>query len=297
MHHLTSEKLGFIGLGLMGKPMARNLKKAGAQVTVFNRSRPALDELAAEGFATAESAAEAAASSDLTVCMVSDTPAVESVLFGSRGVAQGIRPGALVIDMGTTEVEATRKFARRLSELSAAFVDAPVSGGEIGAVEATLSIMVGASEADLKRVEPVLNAVGSQITHIGGVGCGQIAKAANQIIVGLTIGAVAEAFALAQCGGADLNQVWQALSGGFASSKILELHGRRMIEGRFQPGGTARTQRKDLRQALDFAAANGTELPATQLCHDRYDELVQQGGGALDHSALFRLYSNRLTKS
>ncbi len=288
---LKTTKIGLIGLGLMGKPMARNLKKAGANVIVFNRSIPALKELESEGYATAHSPAEVAAKVDMVICMVSDTPAVESVLLGDSGVVQGIREGSVVIDMGTTEVQATRRFAEKFNQMSVGYVDAPVSGGEIGAIDGTLSIMVGASESDMERVKPVLNALGKKVTHIGEIGCGQIAKAANQIVVGLTIGAVSEAFALAQHGGANLDQVWKALSGGFAGSRILEVHGRRMIEDNFRPGGTATTQKKDLNQALDFASAIGIELPSTQLCHDLYDRLVQRGEGKLDHSALFRLYS------
>ncbi len=291
MRALKTTKIGLIGLGLMGKPMARNLRKSGANLIVFNRSLPALRELESEGFATAHSPMDVAAKVDMVICMVSDTPAVESVLLGDSGVVHGIREGSIVIDMGTTEVQATRGFAEIFHQKSVGYVDAPVSGGEIGAIDGTLSIMVGASESDMERVKPVLNALGKQVTHIGEIGCGQIAKAANQIIVGLTIGAVSEAFALAQHGGANLDQVWAALSGGFAGSKILEVHGRRMIEDNFRPGGTATTQKKDLNQALDFASAIGIELPSTQLCHDLYDKLVQRGEGRLDHSALFRLYS------
>ncbi len=288
---LKTTKIGLIGLGLMGKPMARNLRKSGANVIVFNRSLPALKELESEGFATAHSPDEVAAKVDMVICMVSDTPAVESVLLGDSGVVHGIREGSVVIDMGTTEVQATRGFARIFNQKSVGYVDAPVSGGEIGAIDGSLSIMVGASESDMERVKPVLNALGKQVTHIGEVGCGQIAKAANQIIVGLTIGAVSEAFALAQHGGANLDQVWKALSGGFAGSRILEVHGRRMIEDNFRPGGAATTQKKDLNQALDFASTIGIDLPSTRLCHDLYDKLVQRGEGGLDHSALFRLYS------
>ena len=288
---LKTTKIGLIGLGLMGKPMARNLRKSGANVIVFNRSLPALKEMESEGFATAHSPAEVAEKVDMVICMVSDTPAVESVLLGDLGVVHGIREGSIVIDMGTTEVQATRSLAKIFNQMSVGYVDAPVSGGEIGAIDGTLSIMVGASESDMERVKPVLNALGKQVTHIGEVGCGQIAKAANQIIVGLTIGAVSEAFALAQHGGANLDQVWKALGGGFAGSRILEVHGRRMIEDNFRPGGAATTQKKDLKQALDFASAIGIDLPSTQLCHDLYDKLVQRGEGGLDHSALFRLYS------
>ena len=290
MTELDGLHIGFIGLGRMGKPMACNLKSSGAQVTVFNRSRAVLDDLAAQGFKIANSCAELAADCEIIICMVSDTAAVKAVLFDDQGVVHGLRAGSIVIDMGTTEVQSTRTFARQVQELGAGYVDAPVSGGEIGAIERSLSIMVGATQQDLARVQPVLQALGRQVVHVGEVGCGQIAKAANQVIVGLTIGAVAEAFALAERSGADLAQVQKALSGGFADSRILELHGRRMIEGNYQPGGTAVTQAKDLRQALEFAKAIGLELPATDLCHNRYTQLIKQGDGELDHSALFRLY-------
>ena len=289
---LKTTKIGLIGLGLMGKPMARNLKKSGANVTVFNRSLPALKEMEAEGFAIAHSPAEVAAKVDMIICMVSDTPAVESVLLGDSGVIHGIRDGSIVIPTWEPlKFRQPGRFAKIFNQKSVGYVDAPVSGGEIGAIDGTLSIMVGASESDMEQVKPVLNALGKNVTHIGEIGCGQIAKAANQIIVGLTIGAISEAFALAQHGGANLDQVWKALSGGFASSRILEVHGRRMIEDNFRPGGTAKTQKKDLNQALDFALAIGIDLPSTQLCHGLYDKLVQCGDGGLDHSALFKLYS------
>ena len=290
MKSLDSMNIGFIGLGLMGKPMARNLKRAGAQVSVYNRSRQKVDEMAKEGFTPLASPAEAAKSS-VVICMVSDTAAVEEILFGDNGIINAAPADSLVIDMGTTEVGATRKFAIRLIEAGCHFVDAPVSGGEVGAIEGTLSIMVGASESDMQRVKPILDVLGKQVVHVGDVGSGQIAKAANQIIVGLTIGAVAEAFALARDGGADLDKVWQALSGGFADSRILQLHGRRMIEQNFVPGGTARTQHKDLSQALTFADSNATNLPSTELCRDLYEKLIRQGHGQMDHSALFRIYS------
>ena len=290
MKSLDSMNIGFIGLGLMGKPMARNLKRAGAQVSVYNRSRQKVDEMAKEGFTPLASPAEAAKSS-VVICMVSDTAAVEEILFGENGIIKAAPADSLVIDMGTTEVGATRKFAIRLIEARCHFVDAPASGGEVGAIEGTLSIMVGASESDMQRVKPILDVLGKQVVHVGDVGSGQIAKAANQIIVGLTIGAVAEAFALARDGGADLDKVWQALRGGFADSRILQLHGRRMIEQNFVPGGTAHTQHKDLSQALAFADSNATNLPSTELCRDLYEKLIRQGDGQMDHSALFRIYS------
>ncbi len=289
MKPLTSRKIGFIGLGLMGKPMARNLRNAGAKVTVFNRSQSSVDELVNEGFEAADSPASTA-SSQFVICMVFDTAAVKDVLFGQNGVIESQNPDCTVIDMGTTEVTATREFAERLDTVGIRYVDAPVSGGEIGAVNAQLSIMVGASEADMQRTRAIFDVLGRRVVHVGDVGSGQIAKAANQIIVGLTIGAVAEAFALARDGGADLDRVWQALGGGFADSRILQLHGRRMIDESYAPGGKVTTQHKDLVQALKFAQANQTQLPSTALCRDLYKDLIRRGEGELDHSALFRLY-------
>lgn len=289
MKTLNSETVGFIGLGLMGKHMARNLRKAGIDVTVFNRSKPVLQEFQQRNFKIADSIFSAA-QADITICMVSNTAAVEEVLFGRNGVYLGIKPGSIFIDMGTTEVNATREFAKKLSQAKVDYVDAPVSGGEIGASEATLSIMVGAHCLSFERVRPILEILGKQVIHVGNVGSGQIAKAANQVIVGLTIGAIAEAFALARDGGVDLDKVWQALSGGFADSRILQLHGRRMIEESYEPGGTAVTQHKDLVQALMFAETTGTNLPATKLCRDLYKKLIDQDDGHLDHSALFRVY-------
>ncbi len=289
MNSLKGWDIGFIGLGLMGKPMASNIKKAGANIIVFNRSKSVLQEFEKEGFRIATTPAQAG-EAEFVICMVSNTTAVKEVLFGENGVVANIQPDAVFIDMGTTEVEATREFASKLEKCGVNYIDAPVSGGEIGAIEGTLSIMVGAYANSLSRVKPIFNVIGQQIIHVGGIGCGQIAKAANQIIVGLTINAVAEAFALARDGGADLYSVHQALKGGFADSKILQVHGKRMVDGEFKPGGTAITQHKDLDQALNFAAANEIELPATVLCRDHYKSLIEQGYGGLDHSALFKLY-------
>lgn len=290
MPSLDNMTIGFVGLGLMGKPMARNLRNAGAEVVVHNRSVQAVDELAAEGFMAAESPAEVAQRCRAVICMVSDTSAVEHVLFGPSGIAGGASAGTLVIDMGTTAVARTREFADRLQVTGVEFVDAPVSGGEAGAQEATLSIMAGASDANFARAKALLETLGRQVVHVGDVGSGQIAKAANQVIVGLTIGALSEALALARGGGADLERVREALAGGFADSRILEIHGRRMIDGEFEPGGKSITQQKDLRQAIEFAQSLGIDLPATKLCLERYDELIKQGRGSLDHSALFTLY-------
>lgn len=286
---LDGYQLGFIGLGLMGRPMCLNLLQAGARLTVYNRSRPPLEQLLQPGIKGADSPAEVAAASRTVLLMVADSVAVEQVLFGERGLADGLRPGDLVIDMGTTAVTTTRQMAMRLRDSGADLVDAPVSGGEIGAREGSLSIMAGGNDGAIQRAGPIFEALGKRFTHVGEVGAGQIAKAANQVIVGLNIGAVAEALALAQRAGADPAKVREALLGGFAASRILEVHGQRMIDGEFTPGARITTQHKDLRQALELAAGFGLNLPATRLNMELYQSMIEAGAGALDHSALFKL--------
>ena len=284
---LSGHVLGFIGLGLMGRPMAMNLHAAGADVVIHNRSRAVVDALAAEGLAPAYSPREVAERAPVVIVMATDTPAVERIVGASDGIANGIAPNGLVIDMGTTAVEATRALAKTIEARGAHYVDAPVSGGEIGAKGGTLTIMAGGSEAAVARAMPYFQVMGASTTRVGEVGAGQIAKAANQVIVGLTIGAVAEALALAKRAGADPAKVREALQGGFAASRILEVHGQRMIDGAFTPGGKATTQRKDLQQALDLASSIDLELPATALTRDLYDRLIAAGGGDLDHSGLY----------
>ena len=284
---LSGHAVGFIGLGLMGRPMAMNLHAAGARVVIHNRSRAVVDALAAEGLSPALSPREVAERAPVVIVMATDTPAVESIVGAADGVASGIAPDGLVIDMGTTAVEATRALAKTIESRGGHYVDAPVSGGEIGAKAGTLTIMAGGSEAAIARAMPYFEVMGASTTRVGEVGAGQIAKAANQVIVGLTIGAVAEALALAKRAGADPAKVREALQGGFAASRILEVHGQRMIDGGFTPGGKATTQRKDLQQALDLASSIGLELPATALTRDLYDRLIAAGGGDLDHSGLY----------
>ncbi len=283
------EIVGFIGLGLMGRPMVQNLHKTGAELVIFNRSRPAMEELEAAGLGLGTSPMDVAERSSIIVIMVSDTAAVEQVLVGEHGVLRGLKPGSLVIDMGTTAVGPTRRFADAVRERGGDYIDAPVSGGQVGATDATLTIMVGGDEASVARANPVFAALGTNVTHVGGVGAGQVAKAANQVIVGLTIGAVAEALTLARKAGVDPAKVRAALRGGFAWSRIMELHGQRMIDAEFIPGGKAATQRKDLDQALTLAEQVGIDLPATRLNRDLYDRLIEQGDGELDHSALIRV--------
>ena len=292
MKELTDKTVGFIGLGLMGRPMCHNLIKAGLLPVVYNRSPQPRQELAGEGAVVAASSAEVAEKSDIIVIMVADTPAVESVLTGPDGVLKTLRPDALLIDMGTTAVPATRRLAALVEEKGALYVDAPVSGGTIGAENGSLTIMAGASEQAFARALPVLNLLGERITHVGATGAGQVAKAANQVIVGLNIGAVAEALALAKTAGVDPAKVRAALRGGFADSRILEVHGQRMVDGTFAPGAKCTTQRKDMHQALELAAGLGLDMPATALSRDLYDRLIAAGDGDLDHAALFRLYTS-----
>lgn len=283
---LLGYNIGFIGLGLMGRPMCLNLHNAGARMLVHNRSRRVVEQLRRPGIEAADNPAEVARSADMVVLMVSDTPAVERVLFAEDGVMDGLQKGSLIIDMGTTAVVATRQFAAQMQKAGADYIDAPVSGGEIGAIDATLSIMAGGEPDAIARARPVLDALGTKFTHVGGIGAGQVAKAANQIIVGLNIGAVAEALALARSAGVDPAKVREALMGGFAASRILEVHGQRMIDNDFVPGAKVTTQCKDLAQALDLAATYGQALPATQLNLSLYRSLIDNGQGELDHSAL-----------
>ncbi len=289
MQTLTGRKIGFIGLGLMGRPMCRNLLQAGAALVVTNRSESPRVELAAAGATAVETPGEVAARSDIVVIMVADTAAVEAVLLGENGVIDSLQSGSLVIDMGTTLVPATRRFGDLLTARGCLYVDAPVSGGTIGAEAGNLTIMAGGSKEGFGQALPVLQILGERITHVGDIGAGQVAKAANQVIVGLNIGAVAEALALAKAAGVDPARVREALHGGFADSRILEVHGRRMVENDYRLGARCTTQRKDMHQALEFAATLGLEMPATSLSRDLYDRLIEKGGADLDHSALFTL--------
>ncbi len=296
MTDLKGRKIGFIGLGLMGKPMARNLKAAGADMIIHNRSQGVIEELAQEGMTPAKTPADLAATADIMIMMLPDTPAVEKVLRGPDGVVSGLvggpvsgkGPGQLIIDMGTTKVIATRTFAKDVDAAGGQYIDAPVSGGTIGAEGGSLTIMAGGTDEALARAAPIFDVLGQSTTHVGPVGTGQVAKAANQVIVGLNIGAVAEALVLAKKAGADPAKVRDALKGGFADSRILEVHGLRMIDGSFEPGGKCVTQRKDMDQALELATELGFEMPATALSRDLYDKLIEAGLGDLDHSALIK---------
>jgi 3-hydroxyisobutyrate dehydrogenase-like beta-hydroxyacid dehydrogenase len=285
--------LGFIGLGLMGRPMCLNLHKAGAHVVVHNRSPGVVGQIERSGIVAAATPAEVARTARIVVLMVSDTPAVEQVLFAEEGLVNGVQKDALIIDMGTTAVVATREFAQRMQQAGAAYIDAPVSGGEIGAIDGTLAIMAGGEASAIARARPVFDVLGASFTHVGGVGAGQVAKAANQIIVGLNIGAVAEALALAEKAGVDPAKVRDALMGGFAASRVLQVHGQRMIDHDFMPGAKVSTQYKDLMQALELGGKYDQALPATELNLSLYRSLIEHGQGDLDHSALIEVLMSR----
>ena len=284
-----AERIGFIGLGLMGKPMARNLLAAGYPLTVHSRSAPPVDELVAEGAARASTPAEVAAASDVTITMLPDTPDVESVLFGDDGVSEGAAAGSLVVDMSTIDPIATRAFADRLGSGRVGMLDAPVSGGEVGAVAGTLSIMVGGLDDAFERARPLLEAMGSTIVHVGASGAGQVTKTCNQLVVGSAVEAVAEALVLAAQAGVDPARVREALLGGFAGSKVLELHGQRMLDGAFEPGFRASLMAKDGRIVVAAAERLGAPIPAFRAVAERLEAMLPAGRGDLDYAALVTL--------
>jgi 2-hydroxy-3-oxopropionate reductase len=283
------ERVGFIGLGIMGRPMSLNLLRAGYPMTVHSRSPRPVDEVVGEGAARAWSPREVASASDVVITMLPDTPDVEQVLFGDDGVLAGVAPGALVIDMSTISPIATGRFASQLSEAGASMLDAPVSGGEKGAIDGTLSIMVGGTQDAFDRAKPLFDVMGGNIVLVGDSGAGQIAKACNQLVVGGTIEAVAEALTLATAAGVDAARVREALLGGFAGSKILEVHGQRMLDDAFTPGFRARLHLKDARIVSDTARELGVPTPGFAPVEEELQRLVDEGKGDLDHSALITL--------
>jgi 2-hydroxy-3-oxopropionate reductase len=280
-------KIGFIGLGIMGAPMAGHLIKAGHQLFVYTRGKTpeAIAQSNATKCVNARGVAERA---DIIFTMVPDTPDVEAVLFGDNGIAAGLKPGKVVVDMSTVSPIATKAFAQKINALGCEYLDAPVSGGEVGAKNATLSIMVGGSEGTFEQVKPLFELMGKNITLVGGNGDGQTAKVANQIIVALNIEAVAEALLFAAKAGADPARVRQALMGGFASSRILEVHGERMVKRTFDPGFRIELHQKDLNLALSSARALGVSLPNTATAQELFNACAAHGGKAWDHSAMVR---------
>ena len=286
---MTSQalKIGFVGLGIMGAPMAGQLIKAGHSLFVHTRGK--VPEAIASSNATPCTSARAAAErADIVITMVPDTPDVEAVLFGEAGIAAGLSPGKVVVDMSSISPIATKAFALKINALGCDYLDAPVSGGEVGARNATLTIMVGGPEAVFERVRPLFESMGKNITLVGGNGDGQTAKVANQIIVALNIEAVAEALLFAAKAGADPARVRQALMGGFAASKVLEVHGERMIKRTFDPGFRIELHQKDLNLALSSARALGVSLPNTAMAQELFNSCAAHGGKAWDHSAMVR---------
>src|SRR5471030_1766771 len=283
-----AENIGFIGLGVMGKPMAKHLVAAGHRIFVHNRSRGAVDELVTAGATAAASPAEVARASTVIITMLPDTPDVERVLTGTDGVLSGLQKVAIVIDMSSISPVATERLAKLVADKGASMLDAPVSGGEIGAVNASLSIMVGGEEAVFTRVRPILGAMGNaeRIIYIGRSGAGQICKVCNQVAIGGALVGVSEAFALAKKAGVDAARVRQALLGGFAASRVLEVHGERMLIDNYKPGFRARLYQKDLRIAGEAAAANSVAMPATAIVTQLINALVASGGADLDYAAL-----------
>jgi 2-hydroxy-3-oxopropionate reductase len=280
------ERIGFIGLGIMGKPMARNLIKAGYSLVLYNRSQEPVQELVAAGGTAASSAKEVAEKSAVVITMLPDSPDVEQVVLGPAGVIEGLQSGMLYIDMSSIAPATSRTICDALDAKSVDSLDAPVSGGEVGAKQGTLSIMVGGREEAFRRALPLFQVMGKNIVHIGGPGAGQVTKACNQMVVALTIQAVSEALTLARKAGVDPANVRQALLGGFAQSRILDLHGQRILDRNFQPGFKVRLHRKDLGIALQTGKELSLPLPATSQTAELMNALLATGRGDLDHSAL-----------
>ena len=279
--------IGFIGLGVMGRPMAANLLAAGHKL--FLRSgRSVPDDLVKAGGIACSNSKEVAQKSEIIIMMVPDTPQVEEVLFGKDGVGEGLASGKIVVDMSSISPIATKEFAKRVNALGADYLDAPVSGGEVGAKAASLTIMIGGPEAAFDRVKPIFEKLGKNITLVGGNGDGQTTKVANQIIVALNIEAVAEALLFASKAGADPARVRQALMGGFAASRILEVHGERMVKRTFDPGFRIELHQKDLNLALQGAKTLGVSLPNTASAQELFNVCAAHGGKAWDHSAMVR---------
>jgi 2-hydroxy-3-oxopropionate reductase len=283
----NSLKIGFIGLGIMGTPMAGHLLKAGHQIFVYTRGKVPADiaDSRATQCLNARGVAERA---DIVITMVPDTPDVEAVLFGDNGIAQGLTPGKVVVDMSSISPVDTKVFAQKIEALGCDYLDAPVSGGDVGARNATLSIMVGGKAEVFERVKPVFEAMGKNITLVGESGAGQTCKVANQIVVALTINAVAEGLLFAARAGADPAKVRQALMGGLATSRILEVHGERMIKRTVEPGFRIALHQKDLNLALGAAKSLGLALPATAQAQQLFSACVAHGGAAWDHSGIVR---------
>ena len=281
-------ELGFVGVGIMGKPMAAQLLKGGHTVYVCDRVAAPVAELTGKGAIACAHGAEVATKSEIVFLMLPDTPDVAEALFGTNGVASGVRKGSVVVDMSSISPIPTREFARKLAAQGVEMLDAPVSGGQIGAENGTLSIMVGGKKEVFERVKPLFELMGKNIVLIGGHGDGQVCKVANQVVVALTLEAVSEALVLASKAGTNVSKVREALLGGFAQSKILEVHGERMIKRTFAPGFRIRLHQKDLNIALQTARELGVSLPNTATAQELFNSLTAANGADLDHSSMIK---------
>ena len=285
-------KIGFVGLGIMGKPMAGHLIKAGHEVSVYDLNSAPVQELSSKGASACKSNKEVAQKSEIIFIIVQDTPDVEAVLFGKDGLVEGLKPSSIVVDMSSISPIATKEFAKKLAGLKVKMLDAPVSGGQVGAENATLSIMAGGETEVFEKIKPYFQLMGKNIVHVGGNGDGQTCKVANQIIVALNIEAVSEALLFASKAGADPVKVRAALMGGFAHSRILELHGEKMLNRTFKPGFRIRLHQKDLNLALQSARSMGVSLPNTATAQELFNAVAAQGGIDLDHSAMVLALEN-----
>ena len=284
-----AEKVGFIGLGIMGRPMAENLIGAGHELVLYNRTREKAEELAGDNATVAGSPREVAEQSDIIITMLPDSPQVEEVLAGEGGVLEGLREGALIVDMSTISPVVTKELAEEAGERGASMLDAPVSGGDVGAIEGTLSIMVGGEEADFERAKPLFEAMGKTITHVGESGAGQVVKAANQIVVALTIEAVSEALVLGSKAGVSPAKILDVLGGGLAGNKVMEAKREKMLGHSFDPGFRIELHHKDLGIALAAGREYGVALPVTAVVDQMLETLKAKGRGDRDHSALLTL--------
>jgi 2-hydroxy-3-oxopropionate reductase len=281
-------RIGFIGLGIMGRPMAGHLADAGHEIFSMQHRSPIPDELKAKGLQLCDSPKAVAEQSEIIITMVPDTPDVEAVLFGDDGVAEGLSGGKMVVDMSSISPIATKEFAKRINDRGCEYVDAPVSGGEAGAKNAALTIMAGATAEGFDRARPLFDIMGKTVTHVGGNGDGQTCKVANQIVVALTIEAVGEGLLFASKAGADVEKVREALLGGLAQSKIMEMHGERMIKRTFDPGFRIELHQKDLNLALQGARSLGLALPNTATAQELFNACTANGGAEWDHSGMVR---------
>ena len=285
---MSNPTIGFIGLGIMGKPMARHLLKANFPLVIHNRSRAAVDELAKEGAQPAANSQEVAQRSDMIITMLPDSPDVDLVYAGERGIFAGVKSGTLLIDMSSISPIVARKLAAEAEIRGCDMLDAPVSGGEAGAINAALSIMIGGKNSAVERAMPIFERLGKNIVHVGDAGAGQVTKAANQMVVGTTIAIVSEALVLAAKAGVDPEKVRQALLGGFAQSKVLEAHGQKMLDRNFKPGFRIRLHEKDLKIALAAGSEYGVPLMVTGVVGQMMTAMKGMGNGDLDHAALVK---------